>query len=134
MKLFLTQDEKELMKIYKTNARRLTKKEEKRIERIERFLRMRGDLIIAAIVVFVAFAIFIIDARRRTMNIYEATKIAVKENKCITRTDDMWWNLKIKPTNGGDNCIIMGMDGSNPFGRWQPNIEDLLALDWVVTE
>ena len=46
----------------------------------------------------------------------------------------MWWNLKIKPTNGGDNCIMMGMDGSNPFGGWQPNVEDLVATDWIVTE
>ena len=134
MKFFLTQDEKELMKIYKARQRRLTEKERKKIEYIERFLRMRNDLIIAAIAVFAAFVIFIIDARRTTMNIYEATKMAVKENKCITRTDDMWWNLKIKPTNGGDNCIMMGMDGSNPFGGWQPNVEDLVATDWIVTE
>lgn len=134
MKLFLTQDEKDLMKIYKNHARRLTEKEQKQIERIERFMRMRGDLIIAAIVMFVAFVILIINARRTTMNIHEATKIAVKENKCITRTYDMWWDLKIKPTNGNDNCIMMGMDGFNPLGGWQPNIEDLVATDWKVTE
>lgn len=65
MKLFLTQDEKELMKIYKTDQRRLTEKEQKKIEHIERFLRMRNDLIIAAITVFAAFVILIISVISR---------------------------------------------------------------------
>ena len=54
MKLFLTQDEKELMKIYKTSARRLTQKEMKRIERIEHFIGIRKPFVISVIALLIA--------------------------------------------------------------------------------
>ena len=134
MKLFLTQDEKELMKIYKAHQRRPTEKERKKIEYIERFLRMRNDLIIAAIAVFAAFVIFIIDARRTTMNIYEATKMAVKENKCITRTENVK-SFKIKPKNEYRTCNVLRVDGSKLTEKWwKPTADDLTATDWIVTE
>lgn len=134
MKFFLTQDEKELMKIYKAHQRRLTEKERKKIEYIERFLRMRNDLIIAAIAVFAAFVIFIIDARRTTMNIYEATKMAVKENKCITRTENVK-SFKIKPKNEYRTCNVLRVDGSKLTEKWwKPTADDLTATDWIVTE
>ncbi len=60
MKLFLTQEEKELMKIYKARKRRLTDKEKKTIEHIERFLRMRNDLAFAITVIFISFTSLII--------------------------------------------------------------------------
>ena len=134
MKFFLTQDEKELMKIYKARQRRLTEKERKKIEYIERFLRMRNDLIIAAIAVFASFVIFIIDARRTTMNIYEATKMAVKENKCITRTENVK-SFKIKPKNEYRTCNVLRVDGSKLTEKWwKPTADDLTATDWIVTE
>lgn len=54
MKLFLTQDEKELMKIYKTDQRRLTEKEIKRVERIEHFIEIRKPFIISVIALLIA--------------------------------------------------------------------------------
>ncbi len=54
MKLFLTQDEKDLMKIYKTDQRRLTEKEIKRVERIEHFIEIRKPFIISVIALLIA--------------------------------------------------------------------------------
>lgn len=54
MKFFLTQDEKELMKIYKAHQRRLTEKEIKRIERIEHFIEIRKPFIISVIALLIS--------------------------------------------------------------------------------
>ena len=68
------------------------------------------------------------------MNIYEATKLAVEKDCCIT-IERFKRDVKIKPTNGGECCIIMKSDGSNPSKHgWQPTADDLIAMDWIVTE
>lgn len=68
------------------------------------------------------------------MNIFEAVTIAVREEKYIT-TPEFAGKIKIKPTNGDGNCILMHADGSNPskYG-WQPTADDLMREDWIITE
>ena len=68
------------------------------------------------------------------MNIYEAVKIAVMEDRYITLPCFVGCD-KIKPTNGKGNCIVMNADGSHPSkDGWQPTANDLLRTDWMVTE
>lgn len=68
------------------------------------------------------------------MNIYEATKLAIEKDCCIT-TEQSKGVMKIKPTNDVECCIIMNVDGGNPSKRgWQPTADDLIAMDWIVTE
>lgn len=68
------------------------------------------------------------------MNICEATRKAVEENKYISREAHSGCVvIKIKPTNTPDCCIIS--DGKQiPRRGWQPQAEDLTADDWVVMD
>lgn len=66
------------------------------------------------------------------MNIYEAVKMAVREDKCIT-LPCYTGSAKIKPTNGKGNCIVMNGSTQSKYG-WQPTANDLLRTDWMVTE
>lgn len=66
------------------------------------------------------------------MNIQEAVKKAMESNACIT-LPEVSTEVKIKPTNGIGNCILMGADGSNPSKRgWQPSAEQLIRDDWMI--
>lgn len=67
------------------------------------------------------------------MNIYDAAKLAIEKDCCIT-TEQSKGVMKIKPTNGGECCIVMKNDGSNPVRGWQPTADDLISTSWVVTE
>lgn len=68
------------------------------------------------------------------MNIQEATKLAVEQNKFITR-DEFKGYIKIQPTNRTGNCIISTTDNSGePRGGWQPHADDLSADDWKVID
>ncbi len=68
------------------------------------------------------------------MFIHEAVHEAVKKEKYIT-LKDLSGRIKIKPTNGPGNLIIMQADGSRPSkAGWQPSAEDLLRDDWIVID
>lgn len=68
------------------------------------------------------------------MYIHEAVQKAVKTKKYIT-LPEFEADAKIKPTNGRENCIVMGVDGSGPskYG-WQPTAEQLSRSDWKIVE
>jgi hypothetical protein len=68
------------------------------------------------------------------MNIAEAVNEAVKKGTCIA-LPELKEIVKIKPTNGKGNCVVMGADGSHPseYG-WQPTADDLRRTDWITTE
>lgn len=78
------------------------------------------------------------------MNIQDATKLAMEKDLYIIRENDYPFNkfARIKPTCSSDCCIICPTsyweeeEGKKitPGKRWQPNAEDLIADDWVVTE
>ena len=70
------------------------------------------------------------------MNIQQATKQAIAEGKQMTRRNT-WWGIgkcriKIKPTDTVDCCVVT--DGKKGSPRWNPQAEDLIADDWIVTE
>lgn len=68
------------------------------------------------------------------MNIYEATKMAVTEDKCITRSKNVKL-FKIKPKNEYRTCDVLRIDGSKLSEKWwKPTANDLIATDWIVTE
>lgn len=68
------------------------------------------------------------------MDIREAT-IKALENNCFITTVEWKDLVKIKPTNDSGNCIIMTNKGENPstYG-WQPCADDLIRIDWIITE
>lgn len=51
------------------------------------------------------------------MNIYEAVKIAAREDKCITLPCFVGC-AKIKPTNEKGNCIVMNGRRKQPIKIW----------------
>lgn len=68
------------------------------------------------------------------MNIAEAVKRAIEEDKYITITDFLG-SVKIKPTDGKELCIIIREDGSHPpKGGWQPTATQLMQEDWHVVD
>lgn len=76
------------------------------------------------------------------MNIQEATKKALAENKCITIPTEegkVWF--KIQPTNTMYNCKLLLADGTPIKGDisaeshgWQPNADRLISNDWIVID
>lgn len=60
------------------------------------------------------------------MNICEATKKALEENKCIREKP---YKVKVKPIKG-DVGTIMGLDGSHPVKGWQPTARELISESW----
>ena len=68
------------------------------------------------------------------MFIHEAASAAMALDLCITRTAWDWKNLKIKPTNTTECCIMFSPRFKNKphVPRWNPNANDLLANDWVL--
>ncbi|MCL9969796.1 DUF2829 domain-containing protein [Anoxybacillus kestanbolensis] len=76
-----------------------------------------------------------------SMNIQEATKLALEKGLCITRTgDELYKFMRIKPTDTPDCCIVfpspeyerIAGKKISPAKRWNPKAEDLLADDWIV--
>lgn len=65
------------------------------------------------------------------MNIYEATKKALAEGKCMRM--DPEFNVKVK-VEAGDVCTLMRMDGSRPSKGWEPSDRELLSEEWEVVE
>ncbi len=68
------------------------------------------------------------------MTIIEAIKSTTENRPSITRTAWAEMQVKIRPTNTPDCCIISSLSGSNPRRGWQPTAEDLTAKDWITTE
>lgn len=68
------------------------------------------------------------------MTIIEAIKSTTENRPSITRTAWGEMQVKIRPTNTPDCCIISSLSGSNPRRGWQPTAEDLTAEDWITTE
>lgn len=68
------------------------------------------------------------------MTIIEAIKSTTENRPSITRTAWGEMQVKIRPTNTPDCCIISSLSGSNPSRGWQPTAEDLTAEDWITTE
>lgn len=65
------------------------------------------------------------------MNIIEATKQAIEQNKCIY--DTRFPHVKMRP----DSLIpfdIMYMDGNNVQHRWNPTGEDILSDNWELCD
>lgn len=65
------------------------------------------------------------------MNIQEATKKAMENNKCITRKSKQ---LLVKPTNGWDRCLLIHLTKKEYAQRWNPSASDLMAMDWEIAE
>lgn len=65
------------------------------------------------------------------MNIKEATRIAMEENKCITRKS---MQLLVKPTNGWECCLLIHPTKKEYAPRWNPTASDLMAMDWEIVE
>lgn len=69
------------------------------------------------------------------MNIQDATRKAIADGKQITRSN-AWWGgtngIKIRPTDTDECCIVSNQKKEAP--RWNPQAEDLIADDWIVTE
>lgn len=67
------------------------------------------------------------------MNIYEATKKALKTSRCIKRKS-CTFPSKILPTPLGDMQIISDETKKPPAKWWAPLTEDLIAEDWEVVD
>ena len=68
------------------------------------------------------------------MYIHEATKLALEENKFITR--ESWnGNWMLKPTDTAECCIAIPLfEDIKSVPRWNPNAGDLIANDWKVVD
>lgn len=70
------------------------------------------------------------------MNISTAIKSRTSDNPYITR--ESWraecFDIKIYPSNTPDCCVICSTASRSPQARWNPDKDDLIAEDWVVTD
>ena len=76
------------------------------------------------------------------MNIQEATKKALVENKCLSEPSEegkVWF--KIKPTNTIYHCKLYLADGTEAQGDksavshgWQPSANDLISDNCIVVD
>lgn len=66
----------------------------------------------------------------------QAAERAIAEKKYIVRRKSFWGDMvKIKPTNTGQNCIVVSVkSGKPPRNGWQPKAEDLVADDWDIAD
>jgi hypothetical protein len=66
------------------------------------------------------------------MNIIEATKEALKENKAITNPDLKETDLALVPTNSMPLGYVFVSSESKKTARryWNPQADDLLREDW----
>ncbi len=68
------------------------------------------------------------------MNIIEATRKAIAENKYICRESAMF-SYRLKPTNdccGAFTIISIGTTHMKIAPHWNPTADDILADDWAV--
>ncbi|MER2048185.1 MAG: MW1434 family type I TA system toxin [Solibacillus sp.] len=74
------------------------------------------------------------------MIIQEAIKVALEEGKFITRDTDGFEAFRIQPTQTND-CFVVHISKEyinqvgeeyTPGKRWNPMVEDILAIDWIV--
>ena len=66
------------------------------------------------------------------MFIHEAVKKAMDINGYITRTG--WpWEVRLRPTDDIGGILVLSKNYESPRPRWQPQAEDLMAKDWIVT-
>lgn len=65
------------------------------------------------------------------MNIYEASKKALQEKKCMRENPTA--RVKVKVETAG-TCTLMKLDGSHPVKGWQPTTRELLSESWEITE
>ncbi len=72
-----------------------------------------------------------IKGRRQEMNIYEATKKALKERKCMRENSTS--RVKVKVEEKGV-CTLMKLDGSRPAKGWEPTSRELLSEEWEIVE
>lgn len=69
------------------------------------------------------------------MNIQNATREALRNNKYIRRKSTGNSGARIKPTNTYDCCLLIVLEKDNQQGRcWNPTADDLMANDWIITE
>lgn len=69
------------------------------------------------------------------MNIQDATKKALEENKYIRRESANHSMTRIKPTNSYDCCLVVVNGKNRQQGRcWNPTADDLMADDWVIAK
>jgi len=67
------------------------------------------------------------------VNIQKAVKKATERGACIARPAHP--DIKIKPTNTEQNCIVMMSDGYHPSKRgWQPSADELMCCEWIVVD
>lgn len=64
------------------------------------------------------------------MNICEAAKKALEEDKCIREKP---FNVKVKLVKR-DVGVLMKLDGNHPVRGWQPTAEELTSENWEVVE
>lgn len=67
------------------------------------------------------------------MNIAEAAKIASDTGGFICRKSDCQF-IRIKPTDSSDCCIVYINGGKRSAVRWNPDLTDLTADDWIVVD
>lgn len=65
------------------------------------------------------------------MNIYEATKRALQEGKCMRENSTSRVMVKVEATG---TCTLMKLDGSHPVRGWQPTARELLSELWEIME
>lgn len=69
------------------------------------------------------------------MNIVEASKKAVEENRFIARSlKNGSIYLKIKPTNTHACCIVIDTISNRSCIRWNPDLDDLTADNWAIVD
>ncbi|MCP8849151.1 DUF2829 domain-containing protein [Latilactobacillus curvatus] len=67
------------------------------------------------------------------MNIQQATKIATKQKRGITRKSWGPRSVTILPTNTANGCLLLFFGRKHEVkSNWEPTALDLLANDWEV--
>ena len=69
----------------------------------------------------------------RNMNINDAARIAAASGRAMTRETYLKEKMRIEPTNGPECCII-SVPGAKVGPRWNPQLEDLTANDWLIVD
>ena len=67
------------------------------------------------------------------MDIKTAVETALKEDAFIRRTETLFSDTLIKPTNTYDACLVLVNGEVKRQSRyWNPTADDLCATDWEV--
>lgn len=67
------------------------------------------------------------------MNIQEATKMALVQDKCIKMQDGAFPYI-LKPTDGALYCVGIFPETKETFPMWNPSANDLLSDKWELAE